>query len=72
MRKPHPAVKPRPVAVRPPVAQAPPKPPPAERGPWLWGRHAVLAALANPNRKLLRLVATEEAAVKPGDSMPTR
>jgi 23S rRNA (guanosine2251-2'-O)-methyltransferase len=31
-------------------------------GPWLWGRHAVLAALANPDRKLLRLVATEDNA----------
>jgi 23S rRNA (guanosine2251-2'-O)-methyltransferase len=31
-------------------------------GPWLWGRHAVLAALGNPDRKLLRLVATEDNA----------
>jgi 23S rRNA (guanosine2251-2'-O)-methyltransferase len=33
-------------------------------GPWLWGRHAVMAALANPERKLLRLVATEDHAAE--------
>jgi 23S rRNA (guanosine2251-2'-O)-methyltransferase len=36
--------------------------------PWLWGRHAVLAALANPERKLLRLVATAEEAATLTDS----
>lgn len=33
------------------------------RGPsafWLWGRHAVLAAIANPRRRLERLVALDE------------
>lgn len=41
-------------------AQSGPKPP--SGGHFLWGRHAVLAALANPERRVAALYATKDAA----------
>ncbi len=34
---------------------------------WIYGHHAVAAALANPQRKILRLIATPDAAAKLND-----
>lgn len=31
-------------------------------GYWMWGRHTVLAALGNPNRRILRIMAADAAA----------
>ena len=43
-----------------------------EGGPvWLWGTHAVLAALANPDRQFLQFLATENAAERLGKAALT-
>jgi 23S rRNA (guanosine2251-2'-O)-methyltransferase len=41
--------------------------PPLRQSFWLWGRHAVEAALANPRRPCLRLLATAPALERLGD-----
>jgi len=45
---------------RPPAARRAGRPASANEG-WIWGRHAVLAALANPKRKRLELQVTRNA-----------
>jgi len=42
-------------------------PAPRQGEVWIYGHHAVAAAMANPSRKLLRIVCTAEALAKLGD-----
>lgn len=49
-----------------------PLPPGAGRGVWLWGTHPVLAALANPDRRWRRLVATTEAVAALGERLDAK
>lgn len=44
--------------------------PPNTGGNWLWGVHAVTAALANPNRKLVRLVGTKNGLARLPGALP--
>ena len=72
----------RPQVERPQLA--PPAPEPAREGVaapsrrsseiWIYGHHPVAAVLSNPDRKILRVVATTEAAAKLGEeaSIPPR
>ncbi|HZS85616.1 MAG TPA: 23S rRNA (guanosine(2251)-2'-O)-methyltransferase RlmB [Stellaceae bacterium] len=43
-------------------AKAPPRPRSHEESAWIYGRHAVAAALANPRRRIRRLASLPEAA----------
>ncbi|HWK43881.1 MAG TPA: 23S rRNA (guanosine(2251)-2'-O)-methyltransferase RlmB [Stellaceae bacterium] len=53
-------------AERPPTSSGPPS-----GGTWLYGHHPVVAALRNPARKILRVVATAEVMAELGPALTT-
>jgi len=52
-----------------PVAPSETERSPASGGTWLYGHHAVLAALRNPARKILRIIATAEVIAELGPTL---
>jgi 23S rRNA (guanosine2251-2'-O)-methyltransferase len=48
-------------AARPDAAQTPPSAKPSTSGAWIYGRHAVAAALANPARQVRRIIALSDS-----------
>ena len=63
--------RPRPQArVEEPAYDTPRAPHTASGGVWLYGQHAVAAALANPSRRLRRLMLTEEAEAALAQQIP--
>jgi 23S rRNA (guanosine2251-2'-O)-methyltransferase len=49
-------------AARPDAVQTPPSAKPSTSGSWIYGRHAVAAALANPARQVRRIIALSDSA----------
>ncbi len=69
--------KPQQRARAPAASQGPGRPPIEARaakggGHWLWGRHAVLAALGNRKRRLRRLLLSEDVARRDGEVIAER
>jgi len=56
----------------PPTRSPGPRPAPSSGAPWLYGLHAVQAALANPRRKLGRIVLTPRAKETIGEKLLKR